>query len=61
MVTYPYGKEVDVVALLEKHRSLVEQKYREFLDRKKILDGDMILVEGVPHRIIVGSVLNRDS
>jgi len=53
VVTYPYGKDVDVAALLEKHRSLVEQKYREFLDRKKILDGDIILVEGVPHRIIL--------
>jgi hypothetical protein len=56
VVTYPYGKDVDVVALLEKHRSLVKQKYREFLDRKKILDGDMIFMEGVPHRIIVKHV-----
>jgi len=53
IVTLPYNKEVDLEALLEKHRDLIESQYEEFLEKKRILSGDIILYRGEPHKIEV--------
>jgi len=51
IVTLPTEAEANINALLEKHRSLLLKKYREYLRRKRILDGDKILFQGKPYRI----------
>ena len=53
VVSLPRNREVDIVAFLEKHSSLLAKKYREYLSKKKILDGDTILHQGKPLKLKV--------
>lgn len=53
VVTYPYAKDVDVAALLEKHREAIERSYRQFLGQRRIFEDKIILIKGEPHRIMV--------
>jgi len=54
VVSLPINQEVNIEALLGKHRGLIERKYRDHLSRVKILDGDVILYKGKPHLIKIG-------
>ena len=56
VVKYPYNKEVDVESLLEKHRASIERSYKQYLSQKRILDGDVLLVGGVPHKIVLNNI-----
>jgi predicted metal-dependent hydrolase len=58
VVKHPYGKEVDVDSLLEKHRASVERSYRKFLSQKQILDNYVLLVGGVPHRVVLNQTVD---
>jgi len=51
LVTLPKNADFDVKALLRKHASLIERRYRECLQRKKILEGNKIRFKGIPYAI----------
>jgi len=51
VVSLPMNQEVNVEALLRKHRDLIERKYMEYLSKVKVLEGDVILYRGMPHLI----------
>ena len=53
VVRYPHNRDLDVEALLEKHRTTIERSYRQYLSQMRILDGDILLVGGVHHKIIL--------
>jgi len=56
IVTLPRDVEIDVDALLKRHEQLLKRKYREYLSRQKILDGDRILIQGKRYKIEVKKV-----
>jgi predicted metal-dependent hydrolase len=56
VVKYPYNKEVDVESLLQKHRASIERSYKHYLSQKRILDGDLLLVGGVPHKMVLNNI-----
>jgi predicted metal-dependent hydrolase len=56
VVKHPYNKEVDVESLLEKHRASIERSYKQYLSQKRTLDGDVLLVGGVPHKIVLNNI-----
>jgi hypothetical protein len=56
VVKYPYNKEVDVESLLEKHRASIERSYKQYLGQKRILDGDVLLVGGVHHKMVLNNI-----
>jgi len=56
VVKYPYNREVDVESLLEKHRASIERSYKQYLGQKRILDGDVLLVGGAPHKIVLNNI-----
>ena len=51
VVSIPGNQEVNIEALLGKHRDLIERKYRDYLSKVRILEGDVILYKGKPHLI----------
>ncbi len=51
VVSLPKNQDVNIEALLGKHRDLIERKYRDYLSKVRILEGDVILYKGKPHLI----------
>jgi len=51
VVSLPKNQEVNLEALLRKHRDIIERKYHDYLSKVKILEDDVILYKGKPHKI----------
>lgn len=51
VVSLPKNQEVNLEAILRKHRDLIERKYRDYLSKVRILEDDVILYRGIPHQI----------
>jgi len=60
VVKYPHNRDLDVEALLEKHRISIEVSYKQYLSQKRILEGNVLLVGGVPHKIVLNKITNPE-
>ena len=51
-INIPKGADIDLDQLLTQKRDLLTRKYREALNKKRVLEDGTILIRGIPHRII---------
>lgn len=58
IVTTPTDIKVDVDAFLKKHRNILEKKYKQFIARKPIFTGNLILYKG-EYRILVFRIVEK--
>jgi len=58
-VSMPQDVDVDVDAFLEKHKSLLEKKYKQFLAEKSVLQDDQMLYRGEYYKLVFRAVENK--
>jgi len=58
VVRHPHNRDADIDSFLEKHRASIERIYRNYLSQEQILDGETLLVGGVPHKILLNKTAN---
>jgi predicted metal-dependent hydrolase len=51
LLTIPKNQNLDVEALVNKHRGLIQKKHREFMSKKHILRNNKVLYKGKPYEI----------